>query len=662
MTYMKKLVLWCYAIISTTMYGMNYQLQEDEVEVDVDCGSYCVKAIAKKPRPNIDSTAWFENLAAKERRSLVDEDMVRRYECAKFAQDRSEEFIRNSKSVFETKSLTEQTTTIIQLRSSLATAKETLIKHKQKLEKYITCGEKGGKIYELEKKISFLEHSIGVMQAQDDAFRSAYAITMYEQWRTCPDLASKIAYIPTLNDLHARLVSIPEAKDLLCVCNKVLVLSLSCVVEDLEAAGKQTIVKLGTDPLQSSEVCKILFQAAVVCSEHKIVKLLLGHLNDPSFADACLAGLLMAACNNNIEIMQLFFNHKGYLEANHRKELLCQSMVEALNTKHYDVVQAYLEQNIETPEKFFHSVIASGQLNLVKTMVLKGANFSERSNDGLLPDQIPTTPEVQAYLTSTPLYTQRLMRAIEHENYQEFITCLNHNAQLTWRDSEGNTPLHRAAQHGHLKMIADLLAHGADQTALNNAGQNPVAMVANNPGCLDIFSHAVLNDQAKEIFDRLARLDEHAQQHNRIRTALMATAKRIGKYITLSVGIGLGGLTLNKVMQTYKNIGFNSACRQVLGWAGITSILCNLLYRYSPKVINRLLETKRTQQVRTQLSADDQAIRQSIITLRADAKTAEERSYIQTKLAEFNRLDNGQCLQTEHAQRKYAEVVAHFNS
>ena len=69
-----------------------------------------------------------------------------------------------------------------------------------------------------------------------------------------------------------------------------------------------------------------------------------------------------------------------------------------------------------------------------------------------------------------------LTRSCEHGCEDAVLVLLEHGAEHSRANGRGDTPLHVAAEAGHLRCVEALLAAGADLTARNGDGKTPIAM------------------------------------------------------------------------------------------------------------------------------------------------------------------------------------------
>ena len=69
-----------------------------------------------------------------------------------------------------------------------------------------------------------------------------------------------------------------------------------------------------------------------------------------------------------------------------------------------------------------------------------------------------------------------LTRSCEHGCEDAVLVLLQHGAEHSRANGRGDTPLHVAAEAGHLRCVEALLAAGADLTARNGDGKTPIAM------------------------------------------------------------------------------------------------------------------------------------------------------------------------------------------
>jgi ankyrin repeat protein len=349
-----------------------------------------------------------------------------------------------------------------------------------------------------------------------------------------------------------------------------------------------TLIRLGASIRDSA-----CLATAASRGYNEILHLLLNNFHGQEFANEYLEGLKQAAANNHPGTMRLFIDHAGYRDAQNWQEQLTRSLLEAIIRGHYEVAQVYLDHDVPLPQKCLHAAIRSRQEGLVRTLVLqKNVDLSERSTDGLLPEEIATSWPIHNFLTVTMPTTQRLIRAIVQGNYDEFTACLNGGVELIYKDSQGNTPLHHAAIHCRLRMIKDLLGHGANPTMMNNDGMTAVYLAAGKPGCLGIFMHAATpqdiverrfaETRAVELFNHMIQFDGHVAQKRKIKEQI----RRQSKYIGTGLSVLAGGLSAIGLIKQARQHGPKVISKFGIKWTALTALICALLYKKVPQTLN----------------------------------------------------------------------------
>jgi ankyrin repeat protein/predicted Ser/Thr protein kinase len=105
------------------------------------------------------------------------------------------------------------------------------------------------------------------------------------------------------------------------------------------------------------------------------------------------------------------------------------------------------------------SAVTYGKVDLVKSMLAKGANINERDSDGNT--ALMVASEGTSYLTNNVAMVQLLIDA---------------RASLEAQDSRGRTALHRASTEGRTNVVALLLNSGALTNPKTHDGQTPLAL------------------------------------------------------------------------------------------------------------------------------------------------------------------------------------------
>jgi ankyrin repeat protein len=77
--------------------------------------------------------------------------------------------------------------------------------------------------------------------------------------------------------------------------------------------------------------------------------------------------------------------------------------------------------------------------------------------------------------------SNKLLHAAKTGDVALALTFLNaHSAIVTSRDNDGQTPLHIAAQHGHIALIDLLVSHGARVTDIDGEKSIPLHKATQN--------------------------------------------------------------------------------------------------------------------------------------------------------------------------------------
>jgi ankyrin repeat protein/predicted Ser/Thr protein kinase len=114
---------------------------------------------------------------------------------------------------------------------------------------------------------------------------------------------------------------------------------------------------------------------------------------------------------------------------------------------------------VATANQTLISAVTYGKVDLVKSMLAKGANINERDSDGNT--ALMVASEGTSYLTNPVAMMQMLIDA---------------RASLEAQDSRGRTALHRASTEGRTNAVALLLNSGALTNPKTHDGQTPLAV------------------------------------------------------------------------------------------------------------------------------------------------------------------------------------------
>jgi hypothetical protein len=120
--------------------------------------------------------------------------------------------------------------------------------------------------------------------------------------------------------------------------------------------------------------------------------------------------------------------------------------------------------------------ITSGQSDLVKFLIGKGASFTK-------PENIFPLHKSILYMSSTK--PKDKLSAPDREMTDLF---LSKGCKLSDKDDGGNTPLHCAVRAGKLDLIAYLIDKGADINAKNDFDDTPI-IIAQNKGYISIINY-----------------------------------------------------------------------------------------------------------------------------------------------------------------------------
>jgi ankyrin repeat protein len=107
-----------------------------------------------------------------------------------------------------------------------------------------------------------------------------------------------------------------------------------------------------------------------------------------------------------------------------------------------------------------HRAAAKGQLEVVRSLLAKGAAVNARNDGG-----------------QTPLHLACLDAKTSSPEVPDLL--LLQGAEVNAVDEAGNTPLHEAAQAGRPELVGKLLAQRADVTVQNHDGRTPLHLAAN---------------------------------------------------------------------------------------------------------------------------------------------------------------------------------------
>lgn len=358
-----------------------------------------------------------------------------------------------------------------------------------------------------------------------------------------------------------------------------------------------TLIELGADMHLRGEKDGSGLNQAVLSGKDWVVQLLLNNSHDKNAAEEYMQGLRLAEAKKYYSIMKLFLDHGGCRYVAGWQEQLAESLRIAFNNKEYEKVSVYLQYDIPLPAKCIHKAIADTQTDIVRTLVFyKNVDLTERSQEGLLPEQIPTCREISKLLTVSIPNARHMVQAIDQGNYQEFVTYLNKPVELTYKDANGNTPLHHAAMYGHVQMIKHLLALGADPTIKNKDGMTAVHYAANIPQCLGMFMHAatdqhvvdtrLASDRIERIYKHLLELDDMTERKQEFVRRAREKSRHVSRIITNVCGIGIGIAGFINLYKHKTSMLLSRGARAAL-WGGIAVVAHNLINKYLTPIINK---------------------------------------------------------------------------
>ena len=131
---------------------------------------------------------------------------------------------------------------------------------------------------------------------------------------------------------------------------------------------------------------------------------------------------------------------------------------------------AYLECKDEDGDTPLHVAVRKRHLNITQLLIKHGASPSSTNKQGAIPLYVAQSHDVIDYLLSKM------------------------NTDINIADSEGDTLLHKAAQHDNRVLIGALFMEGLANTAVNKKGETAedVARNNNNHATAHVIKHAII--------------------------------------------------------------------------------------------------------------------------------------------------------------------------
>jgi ankyrin repeat protein len=194
----------------------------------------------------------------------------------------------------------------------------------------------------------------------------------------------------------------------------------------------------------------------------EIVKWLLNHGADVNSQEKRgRTPLYLAASRGDLKACRILLEH--HAEVDSRSKDGSTPFLKALKYGHPDVARLLLDHNADvrvhgtdgnTP---LHFAAYYGYFKVCRTLLERNAEVDSRNNDGY-------TPFLRAWKSG--------------RNPDILQLFLDHNADVRVCDDKGNTPLHFAAEIGHLEFAQILLERNADVNSQNKHGSTPLLLAS----------------------------------------------------------------------------------------------------------------------------------------------------------------------------------------
>lgn len=159
----------------------------------------------------------------------------------------------------------------------------------------------------------------------------------------------------------------------------------------------------------------------------------------------------------------------------------------AVRTGRVDVVQSFLstlqeskenddllDQVLKQPcfdgETLLHLASREDKFDIVRTLLVTGADPSVRDKDGKLSYDVAASDKTQH------VFRESLLQAVSQSNIPQLEQLVKSGVSVNFIDSSEsqNTPLHWGASYGDAKTVECLCRYGADVGAINAAGCSPL--------------------------------------------------------------------------------------------------------------------------------------------------------------------------------------------
>ena len=112
-----------------------------------------------------------------------------------------------------------------------------------------------------------------------------------------------------------------------------------------------------------------------------------------------------------------------------------------------------------------HNAVLNGNKDLVKTLILKGANVNAIDNEGLAPLHI-------ALSLFEKVGTRRTREFFRRAGVVSIL--ISNGADVNAKDNEGSTPLRKTVLNGNKDLVKTLILKGANVNAIDNEGLAPL--------------------------------------------------------------------------------------------------------------------------------------------------------------------------------------------
>lgn len=226
----------------------------------------------------------------------------------------------------------------------------------------------------------------------------------------------------------------------------------------------------------------------------EFVNVLLDHLSVRNISRRDIFKALALACRiGNLSIVRRLMDFNIYTHVSPYESSGYEDPLNvAIDCNKIDIFGEFIERGVEFDHNTLSKAIRSRNFDMVKMLIMYGADVSRRDSNGQLPTDIATSSNISNYLRHDVPYMLLALKASSSGDLAGLRRCMMQRVDLNVRNKQWNTPLALAVINGHKDVVQELLCCGADPSLVNKEGKNPLqlALEYNRPDIVALFRHA----------------------------------------------------------------------------------------------------------------------------------------------------------------------------